>query len=85
MFRKSMMWFSSLGIVLLLFPGTSREGQSPISRVTVGVNYSRYNGSCPANLRFTANIYVDRVPMSYNYEWERSDGAKSGERVVRSQ
>ncbi|MBZ5627357.1 MAG: hypothetical protein LAO06_00660 [Acidobacteriia bacterium] len=58
------------------------QAQDPIKSVKVGVNYSRYRGPCPAHLRFTGNIYVDRVPMTYNYQWERSDGAKGKKHVV---
>lgn len=57
-------------------------GQGPIVSVKVGANYSHYRGPCPAQLRFTANIYVDRYPMTYNYQWERSDGAKTRVQVV---
>lgn len=82
MFHRWITCFSLLGVVLLVLPVTTREGQG-IHNVTVGANMSRYTGPCPAHIRFTANVYVDRFPMAYNYEWERSDGAKGGERVVR--
>jgi hypothetical protein len=61
----------------------SRNAQAQIGSVKVGVNYSHYRGPCPAHLRFTGNIYVDRYPMTYNYQWERSDGARSEKHVVR--
>jgi hypothetical protein len=82
----SQRWLTGLSVlagVLLLFSVSSSKGQSPISSVRVGVNYSHYRGPCPAKLRFTGNINVDRYPMSYNYQWERSDGAKSELHVVR--
>jgi hypothetical protein len=83
MFQRWMMRLSWLALVVLLAPVSPSQGQAPIYSVQAGVNYSVYRGPCPARLRFTGNIYVDRVPMEYNYEWERSDGAKSGVRVVR--
>lgn len=58
------------------------QAQNPINSVKVGVNYSHYRGPCPAHLRFTGNIYVNHFPMSYNYQWERSDGAKTEKHVV---
>jgi hypothetical protein len=61
----------------------SLNAQAQIGSVKVGVNYSHYRGPCPAHLRFTGNIYVDRYPMTYNYQWERSDGARTEKHVVR--
>ena len=58
------------------------QAQDPIKSVKVGVNYSHYRGPCPAHLRFTGNIYVEHSPMTYNYQWERSDGAKGEKHVV---
>jgi len=66
--------------VLVVFISTARAQDISVKAV---VNYSRYEGSCPANLRFTGNIRVDLRVASYNYQWERSDGAKSELKVVR--
>jgi hypothetical protein len=68
---------------MLFVASRDARAQDPISSVQVGVNMSHYRGPCPAHLRFTGNIYVARFPMSYNYQWERSDGAKTPLHVVR--
>jgi len=60
-----------------------REAQAQFRNVTLGVNMSHYHGPCPAHLRFTGNITVENYPMTYNYKWERSDGAHSGSHVVK--
>ena len=60
----------------------SLNAQAQIGSVKVGVNYSHYRGPCPAHVRFTGNIYVDHYPMTYNYLWERSDGARTQRQVV---
>ena|SRR5579859_5332499 len=41
-----------------------------------------YNGPCPATIQFTATIFVSRHPVAVEYQWERSDGAKSPRRRV---
>jgi len=35
-----------------------------------------YNGSCPTEVRFRATVFVSRHPVTIEYQWERSDGAK---------
>jgi hypothetical protein len=67
---------------IFLAASPAARAQGPIKAVKAGVNFSHYRGPCPAHLRFTGNIYVDHYPMTYNYEWERSDGAKSQKHVV---
>jgi hypothetical protein len=63
----------------------SQHALAQISSVKVGANYSHYRGPCPAHLRFAGNIYVDHAPLTYNYQWERSDGAKTEKHVVHVQ
>jgi hypothetical protein len=74
---------------LLLFAGltavTTHVLSAPppaISGVTVAANYQEYSGPCPAKLKFTATVNVTQLPMSFNYQWERSDGAKSKLKVM---
>jgi hypothetical protein len=57
--------------------------QSPFGDVSVSATPQRYQGRCPARIRFTARIAVNTHPMAFNYQFERSDGAKSQLRVVR--
>ena len=81
MFRRFLYCLLVVTAVWLVAP-RELQAQDPIRSVKVGVNYSHYRGPCPAHLRFTGNIYVDRVPMTYNYQWERSDGARGEKHVV---
>lgn len=68
-------------LAVVVFVSAAARGQDV--SVRAAVNYSRYQGPCPADLRFTGNIRVDPRIASYNYQWERSDGAKSELKVVR--
>jgi hypothetical protein len=52
----------------------------------IGANRSNYRGACPVEVVFTANVIItnNHGPAGvFNYHWERSDGAKSGQNVVR--
>jgi len=52
-----------------------------IGGVTVKASPDTYNGPCPAKIRFTGVIEVLHRPMTLNYHWERSDGAKGPVKV----
>jgi len=70
---------------LAAFTGSAKPAasQSPFGDVSVVASPQRYQGRCPAHLRFTATIGVSAHPMVFNYQFERSDGAKSELKVVR--
>jgi hypothetical protein len=54
--------------------------------IHVAVNRHEYVGrGCPIEIVFTGSINLEPHPrgLVFNYHWERSDGAKSGTRVVR--
>jgi len=53
-----------------------------VDRVAIVVRPEVYNGPCPATIHFTGTIFVTRRPVRVTYEWERSDGAKSGRETV---
>ena len=53
-----------------------------IGGIDVTASPHAFRGACPAHLKFTARIEVDRYPMTLNYQWERSDGVKGPTRVV---
>ena len=57
--------------------------QGPFGPISLEVTPARYTGRCPVRLRFTGTIAVSTHPMAFNYQFERSDGAKSQVRVVR--
>jgi len=58
-----------------------------ISGVHVAVNRHEYRGTaCPVEVIFTAsvNIAPGHGPAGvFNYHWERSDGAKTAQQVIR--
>ncbi len=56
---------------------------APITAVTAAAYPQSYTGPCPAKITFTGKIYVDRYPMTFNYQWQRSDGAKGPLRMMR--
>ncbi|HTS85983.1 MAG TPA: hypothetical protein VMG61_12820 [Usitatibacter sp.] len=52
----------------------------------LGANRSNYNGACPVEVVFTANVLITNnhgPGGAFNYHWERSDGAKTAVQVVR--
>lgn len=71
----------SLVAVLVLSCLASTVAAQGIGGVTVKASPESYNGPCPARIRFTGVIEVQRYPMSLNYHWERSDGAKGPVKV----
>lgn len=71
----------SLVAVLALSFLVSTAAAQGIGGVTVKASPETYNGPCPARIRFTGLIEVQRHPMTLNYHWERSDGAKGPVKV----
>jgi hypothetical protein len=53
-----------------------------VTKVVAVVNPKSFSGDCPAELKFTGTIFVSRHPVSVTYEWERSDGARSGRKTI---
>jgi len=81
----------SLGIVLIALPtlaalpsatGRSPAQQSPFGEVALIASPTTYTGTCPAHLRFEGRVHVNVHPMTFNYHFERSDGAKTASKVV---
>jgi hypothetical protein len=77
-----------LAILAIVFFLTATESLSArpaqgIGSIGVTATPHAFRGPCPAHLRFSARIEVDHFPMTLNYQWERSDGAKGPVRVVR--
>lgn len=50
--------------------------QRTVTRVAIVAKPRVYDGPCPADLQFTATIFVSHYPTFADYQWERSDGAK---------
>ena len=34
-----------------------------------------FHGNCPATIRWTAKLHLKNMPVTVDYQWERSDGA----------
>lgn len=67
---------------------TAVAQEGPFASLHVAANRSQYTGRCPVELVYTATInFVMPHPkgLTFNYHWERSDGAKGAVQVVRPQ
>jgi hypothetical protein len=77
---------TALATVAFVAPAQAAEG-GPFSSVYVAANRSQYSGGgCPIGIIYTGNInFFMPHPRGFvfNYHWERSDGAKGPEHVVR--
>lgn len=79
-------WIASAVAVCLLVPGQIVSAQRPFRAVHVAVNRARYTGRCPIDITFTAVLTFTMPQASgfvFNYHWQRSDGAKTQQQVVR--
>lgn len=72
----------SVLVVLLLAAVSAFAQVHTVTRVAIVARPKVYDGPCPANLQFTATIFVSRHPVKVTYEWIRSDGARSGRQEV---
>jgi hypothetical protein len=75
------------GLTVLGSPWVASQG-GPFGPIRVAVNRSQYVGSCPVDIVFTGTInFTMPHPqgLTFNYYWERSDGAKTPVRIVRPQ
>ncbi len=81
----------ALSATLLVLAFSSRHfayaADGPFAGVHVAANRHQYTGSgCPIDIIYTATLtFASPHPKGFvfNYHWERSDGAKGPERVVR--
>jgi hypothetical protein len=71
-----------LAITVLCTTHALSDWPPDIAAVSVVANYQEYSGPCPAKLVFTATVNVTKVPMSFNFQWERSDGVKSKMKIM---
>jgi hypothetical protein len=72
--------------LLGLAPAAVSE-ENPFGPIHVAANRAKYDGKgCPIDIVYTASInFQAPLPKGFvfNYHWERSDGAKGPENVVR--
>src|SRR5260221_8135967 len=73
-------------IALPLLASASAVLAEPFGPIHVAANRHEYRGrGCPIDIIYTATINFDMAHprgFVFNYHWERSDGAKSPQRVV---
>ena len=72
---------AAFGLVARAEPAPAPQG--PFGPISLEVTPARYSGRCPVRIRFTGTIAVTTHPMVFNYQFERSDGAKSQARMIR--
>lgn len=82
MFRRHMLAATVLALALAIVCTFAHSAFAQVGQVTVRASLARYMGPCPAHLRFNGRIEITGAPVTLNYEWERSDGARSPRRVV---
>ena len=88
--RTSSVPATSLALCFALtaaFAPVARADDGPFGPIHVAANRSQYSGTgCPIEIVYTATVnFVTPLPKGFvfNYRWERSDGAKGPEKVVR--
>jgi hypothetical protein len=67
--------------VCLLGAGPPR-GAGTVTKIEMMTRPKAFSGKCPANLRFTGVIHVSGQPVTVEYQWERSDGAKGPKKKI---
>jgi hypothetical protein len=82
-FLASSMFIALSLAILTGFVMTLSADDQTIGDVTVTANPESFAGRCPVTIKFTGTIQVLNYPMTFNYQWERSDGAKGQVHVVR--
>ncbi len=74
----------SIAVLGFLHPGaqSSKAQQRTVTNVVAVAKPKTYNGPAPGKVEFVGTIFVSRQPALVEYQWERSDGAKSAVRKV---
>lgn len=78
--------YQVLAFAILLGSSAAALADGPFGRVHVAANRAEYIGDhCPITIVYSASINFEPHDrgLSFNYHWERSDGAKGPVRVVR--
>jgi hypothetical protein len=70
-----------IGIVLFLFPFAYGQAQEPIS-ISQTSSSARSLANGGTEMTFVANVSLNVIPITFNFHWERSDGAKTSVQVV---
>jgi hypothetical protein len=68
--------------ILLGAPCAMAQAQERVvTKVVVESKADMYKGACPTELKFTGTVFVSRHPITVTYQWERSDGTTTTEKV----
>lgn len=59
-----------------------RAQERTVTKVVAIAKPKMYDGPAPATLEFVGTIFVSRHPVTVEYQWERSDGAKGERRKI---
>ena len=81
--RTSLLAFIVITLVVVGYATHTVLSGEGIGQVTVAATPHSFSGRCPAHVRFTAKIEVDKYPMILNVQWERSDGAKGPVKIIK--
>ncbi len=65
--------------------GAATTGGDPeFAVIQISPNIEEYTGKCPVSITYTADItFKTPLPDKFSYRWERSDGKKTKDRVVK--
>jgi hypothetical protein len=78
---KKTAFISLLALAFVLFSLAQSYAQEPLTiRETSSSAQNLGNGS--TELTFTALLNLNVVPVTFNFHWERSDGARTGVKVI---
>jgi hypothetical protein len=66
------------------FGGAGAGADPEFALIQISPNIEEYTGKCPVSITYTADItFKMPLPEKFSYRWERSDGKKSRDRVVK--
>lgn len=68
----------AMGLIVLLSSQPLSAQKKIVTKVVATAKPKAYKGKAPAHIEFIGTIFVSKHPVTVEYEWERSDGAKGG-------
>ncbi len=80
--RKRTAVLAAVTVSLVAVAFAAFAQQRTVTHVAIVAKPKSYVGPCPASIEFVATIFVSHHPVRVEYEWERSDGARSGREVI---
>ncbi|HUJ00730.1 MAG TPA: hypothetical protein VLY46_10870 [Usitatibacter sp.] len=80
--RRRIALVAAVAVPLVAVAFAAFAQQRTVTRVGIVAKPHSYSGPCPATIEFIATIHVSHHPVRVEYEWERSDGARSRREVI---